>query len=250
MVSLSPITTVGITGSVVDEPREEIGQDTCGRAPHRLVGQLEEVHRHVAPEARPSAPRGRAWRRAAPRAAPRAPARPRPGSGTSVGPAGEEADERRDREARRGGRDAVEPGDDLDRARLEPDLLVRLAQRRGPQVGVDRGLELAARERDLALVRRHRLGPLDEQRRASRRRPRPAARAPRRRRCRARARPASAPGGERSSRRRTSSSVSRRSAGVEPGPRRRSADAERAGRGIRCCPPRARSLPRSVPIGA
>ncbi len=44
----------------------------------------------------------------------------------------------------------------------EPDLLVRLAQCRRPQIGVDTRLELAARERDLAAVRRHRLRALDE----------------------------------------------------------------------------------------
>ena len=40
---------------------------------------------------------------------------------------------------------------------LEPDLLARLPQRGGPHVGVDGGIDLAARERDLPPVGRHRL---------------------------------------------------------------------------------------------
>ena len=51
------------------------------------------------------------------------------------------------------GGEAVELGDDLDQRGVEADLLLRLAERRRREVGVDRLVELAARERDLALVR-------------------------------------------------------------------------------------------------
>ena len=49
-VHLSPITAHGDHGLGRDESCEEIGQDTRRRPPDRLVGQLEEVHRHVALE--------------------------------------------------------------------------------------------------------------------------------------------------------------------------------------------------------
>ena len=56
----------------------------------------------------------------------------------------------------------LEARHDLDLVRVEADLLPRLPQRRRLQVGVERGVVLATRERDLALVGRHRLGPLGE----------------------------------------------------------------------------------------
>ena len=109
---------------------------------------------------------------------------------------------------------------------VEPDLLVRLAQRGGPQVGVDARVELAARERDLALVRRHRLGPLGEDHAGLAVGFEQRDEHGGRRRCRSTSGTAAPTGGEqRRAGARTSSSVSRRSAGSRCGPRRRAARA-------------------------
>ena len=76
-------------------------------------------------------------------------------------PRRQHADEGREHEAPHDGREAVELADHLDARGVEADLLVGLAERSGLQVGVV-VLLLAARERDLALVRRHGVGPLRE----------------------------------------------------------------------------------------
>ena len=78
-------------------------------------------------------------------------------SGCSAGPRREQTDEGCEREPGLHGEEVVELGHDLDGVGRETDLLVRLPQRRGREVGIDRFVELAPRERDLALVGRHRV---------------------------------------------------------------------------------------------
>ena len=132
------------------------------RAPDRLVGELEEVHVEV--EQRPvpallavDAVRDELRQRHL----------EHPDDLARVGrqrrSSGQEPDERRDREARRDGADA---------RRAAPRSRRRRDRGRSPRAppaapwprrsASTRRIELAARERDLALVRRHRLGALDE----------------------------------------------------------------------------------------
>ena len=146
------------------------GQDPGGRAPDRLVGQLVEVDVEIVAPRVPALLAVTPRRPSAPTAAPRRPATTSRDRASSTGRPVEQADERRDREPRRHGRDAFEPGDDLDRrpGRGRSPRAPRAAP--WPAGRVERGIVLAARERDLALMRRHRLGPLREDHRARRRR--------------------------------------------------------------------------------
>ena len=105
------------------------------------------------------------------------------------------------------------------------------------------GIVLAARERDLALVRRHRLGPLGQDHVRRRRRPRTAARAPRPRRCPAPGARRGAAAGRSASRARTSASVSRRRSGRGRPTARGRPGRYDGGRGMRCCPPCGRHAP-------
>ena len=133
----------------------------AGRAPDGLVGQLVEVDVEV--EQRPVPP---LLAIDAVRHELRQRHLEHPGDLARIGrqrrSSGQEPDERRDHEARRDRRDPLEAGHDLDIVGIEADLLARLSQRRGPEVGVEHGIVLAAGERDLALVRGHRVRALGQ----------------------------------------------------------------------------------------
>jgi hypothetical protein len=79
--------------------------------------------------------------------------------GGDDGAAVDEAHERRDRELPDDGRERRQRRHDVDELAPQPDLLLGFAQRGVARVVVDAGFDLAARERDLAPVRRHGLGP-------------------------------------------------------------------------------------------
>ena len=142
---LSPVTLR------VDEPGEEIGQDTCGRAPDRLVGELEEEHRHVGAERVPAllpVERGVHQLRQRHLEHPHHLG----GVRNELGRASEEAHERGDREARRGRRHPAEPGHDLDRRR------VRDRSPRAPRAAPRRGRRRRPRDRACRPGRRSRPG--------------------------------------------------------------------------------------------
>src|SRR5581483_9810261 len=124
---------------------EETREDARGRAPHRLPGNLVEVDRPVAAgfgveQARVDVPQLLTERSRFEQFRQRDVENPNHLAvvGVQFGTTGEQTDERREREARLHREQMVELGDDLDLVGREPDLLVRLAQRGGGQVRVDR----------------------------------------------------------------------------------------------------------------
>ena len=142
----------------------------AGRAPDRLPRRARRSGsrgRARPPRAsrreRPSAPRGTRRRRGARRCATSNTAVDLPRVGHEDRRHREQPHERREGEPGRDRDEVVELGDDLDRgrARARSPRAPRAARRRGGRRRCS-GSSLPPGERDLALVRRHRLGPLGE----------------------------------------------------------------------------------------
>ena len=160
----SPATRRALAGTGSGENREETREDARGRAPHRLV---RRARRSASSRASPQncqssdavAPRGSSSSESATsktRSTSRA-------SGTSTRTGSIDPDEGRHHELPDRGADARRARaitSTAARGRPISSSASRSAASRGERV--DRGVDLPAGERDLALVRRHGLGPLGE----------------------------------------------------------------------------------------